>query len=55
MTETDFRRECRKAFLKYGASFPLPRLNDDLSDIPSRFHTGSEMRPAPETPAAQTQ
>jgi hypothetical protein len=42
MEDADFKRECRKAFLRYGASVPGTRRDCHLQDLPHKFHAGQE-------------
>jgi len=56
MNKSDFQKECRKAFLRYGASMPLPRPNCDcgLKGIPPRFHISPETPPSRSGSYAET-
>jgi hypothetical protein len=43
MEDTDFKRKCLKAFLRFGASVPDPRKDNRLREAPLRFHAGQEL------------
>jgi hypothetical protein len=42
MEDNGFKRQCLKAFLRYGASVPDPRKDNRFREAPPNFHAGHD-------------